>query len=220
MVIFVVMITAHGSGTKKILLRGAMAVLLFGAIIGGAIFVGGDTSLTRVVDTAASKDVTTGRFEIWGVTMKMIGSNLPFGSGLGAYGVAYTQFDKGSGLERVEQAHNDYLQIASDAGIPGILIAAFFLFALYRSARKGLKVLNPLRKGIATGALAGIFALLVHSLFDFTLHVTAVAVMFVLLLTLLVNAGYEYPDDIEEGPGDAHGKRRHRSKAAVQPIRR
>lgn len=219
MVIFLVLITTRGSGYKKIALRAAMAVLLLAAVIGGAIFVGGDTSLTRIVDTAAEKDVTTGRFEIWAVTMKMIAADLPLGSGLGAYGVAYTRFDAGSGLERVEQAHNDYLQIASDAGVPGILIAGVFLFLLYRAGRKGLKARNLLRRGVATGALAGIFAILVHSIFDFVLHTTAVAVTFVVLLTLLITAGHEYPDDIVEHPDDG---RRHKSrqKAKVEPFRR
>lgn len=221
MVFFLVLVTTRGSGTNKVFLRFAMAILLIFAVIGGAFFVGGDTSLTRIVDSAASKDVTTGRFEIWSVTAKMIVADLPFGSGLGAFGVAYSRFDKGSGLERVEQAHNDYLQVASDAGIPGIIIAGFFLFFLYRAGKRGLGASNLIRRGIAAGALAGIFAILVHSLFDFVLHTTAVAVAFVILLTLLVAAGHEYADDIIDLPDD--GRRdphRPRRKAKVAPFRR
>jgi len=37
---------------------------------------------------------------------------------------------------------------------------------------------DPFRRGVATGALAGCFAVLVHSFFDFTLHTTANALLF------------------------------------------
>ncbi len=219
-VIFLVIVTARGSGTKKLVLRGAMSLLLLAAVVGGAIFVGGDTSLTRIVDTAGSKDVTTGRFEIWGVTLKMIAADMPLGSGLGAFGVAYTRFDEGSGLARVEQAHNDYLQVLSDAGIPGLLIGAAFLYFLYLAGRRGLRARNLIRRGIATGALAGIFAILIHSVFDFVLHTSAVSITFVLLLSLLVAAGFEYPDDFADGPDQSRLKRRDRSKAKVAPFPR
>lgn len=219
-VIFLVIITARGSGTKKLVLRVAMSLLLLAAVVGGAVFVGGDTSLTRIVDTAGTKDVTTGRFEIWGVTLKMIAADMPFGSGLGAYGVAYTRFDTASGLARVEQAHNDFLQVASDAGIPGVLIGLLFLFLLYKTARRALRSRNLIRRGIATGALTGIFAVLVHSLFDFVLHTTAVSMLFVLLLAILAAAGHEYPDDIADVPDDGRRRERSRTKAKIKPFPR
>lgn len=219
-IIFLAIITTRGSGAKKLVLRVAMSLLLLAAVVGGAIFVGGDTSLTRIVDTAGTKDVTTGRFEIWEITLKMIAADLPFGSGLGAFGVAYSRFDTASGLARVEQAHNDFLQVAADAGIPGVLIALLFLFLLYKTAARALRSHNLIRRGIATGALAGIFAVLVHSLFDFVLHTTAVSMLFVLLLAILTAAGHEYDDDIIDVPEDGRRRDRSRSKAKIQPFRR
>lgn len=219
-IIFLIIITRQGSGTKKLVLRVAMSVLLVAAVVGGAIFVGGDTSLTRIVDTAGTKDVTTGRFEIWAVTLKMIANDLPFGSGLGAYGVAYTRFDTASGLARVEQAHNDFLQVTADAGIPGVLIGLLFLFLLYRAGRKALRSRNLIRRGIAAGALAGIFAVLVHSLFDFVLHTTAVSILFVLLLAILTAAGHEYEDDITDLPEDGRRRDGSRSKAKIKSFPR
>jgi hypothetical protein len=51
------------------------------------------------------------------------------------------------------------------------------------------------RRGVALGALAGCAGVLVHSFFDFTLHTTANALMF-LLLAALATAGprVEEPD--------------------------
>lgn len=220
-IIFLALITTRGSGAKKLVLRVAMSLLLLAAVVGGAIFVGGDTSLTRIVDTAGTKDVTTGRFEIWEITLQMIAADMPFGSGLGAFGVAYSRFDTASGLARVEQAHNDYLQVVADAGIPGLLIGLFFLYLVYVTGRLALRAKNLTRRGIAAGALAGIFAVLVHSLFDFVLHTTAVSILFVLLLAILAAARHEYPDDITDVPDD--GRRhssKHRSKAKIKPFMR
>ena len=43
---------------------------------------------------------------------------------------------------------------------------------------------DDFRRGVATGALAGCFAVLVHSFFDFTLHTTANALLFLVLAAL------------------------------------
>ncbi len=118
-VIFLIILTTGAKGGKKLILRSALALTLAAAAVGGAIFVGGDTSLTRFAETASSDDITSNRTHIWGVTLKVITGNLPFGTGLGAYPQAYTRYDTLNGLEMVEQSHNDYLQILADAGLVG-----------------------------------------------------------------------------------------------------
>jgi O-antigen ligase len=215
-IIFLVLLTTGTKSRSRLGLKLGLAGLLLVAIIGGAIFVGGETSLTRVAETAATQDVTTGRSNIWQVTLRVIAANMPFGVGFGALGVAYTQHDSMSGLERVEQAHNDYLQVLADAGLVGLLIGAFFLWQLFRLGRDSMKVRNTYRKGIAFGALAGIFAILVHSIFDFVLHTTAISVMFLTLLAMLVASRVSYEDDVEDGPQDRSVRRS--SSASVESI--
>jgi hypothetical protein len=43
---------------------------------------------------------------------------------------------------------------------------------------------DDFRRGVAVGALAGCFAVLVHSFFDFTLHTTSNALLFLVLAAL------------------------------------
>ncbi|MEO8573247.1 MAG: O-antigen ligase family protein [Pyrinomonadaceae bacterium] len=215
-IIFLVLLTTETRNRSSLGLKLALAVLLFAAVLGGAIFVGGDTSLTRVAETAASGDVTTGRSNIWKVTLEVIKTNLPFGAGLGAFGVAYTPHDSMSGgLERVEQAHNDYLQVLADAGLVGLLVGGFCLFRIFVSGRAAMAIRNLYRRGIAFGALAGIFAILVHSLFDFVLHTTAVSVMFLALIALLIACRNTYADDVDDMPNERSSRR---SSASVSPI--
>lgn len=204
-IIFLIMLTTSSKSRGTLFLKVGLAVVLIGAIIGGSIFVGGDSSLTRLAETASSENVTTDRTHIWDVTLKVITTNLPFGAGLGAFGVAYSPSDSKSGLERVEQAHNDYLQVAADAGIIGVLIGLAFLFFLFRLGLRAAQVRNTYRRGVAAGALAGCFAIFVHSLFDFVLHTTAVSILFLMLVALIVASRNRYDDDIEEF--DDHSKK-------------
>lgn len=217
--VFLVLVTVGSRNRRNLALKFALVAVLFAAIVGGSFFVGGETSLSRIAETAASKDVTTDRAHIWSVSLKVIFANLPFGAGLGAFGVAYTPFDTNSGLERVEQAHNDYLQVAADAGLPGLLIGAAFLFFLYRTGRTSIRVENTYRRGIAVGAFAGIFAVLVHSIFDFVLHTTAISLLFLTITALMVASGSSYEDDTE-GEIRPHRKRPREGKARVSPFKR
>lgn len=111
--------------------------------------------------------------------------------------MAYTPFDDYSGLERVEQAHNDYLQVVADGGVVGLVIGLLFLFWLFRLGLSAAKTENVYRRGVAIGALAGCFAILVHSIFDFVLHTTAISLLFIMLVSLIVASQRRYDDDIE-----------------------
>jgi O-antigen ligase len=219
-IIFLVLLTTGTKSRSNLALKLGLAALLFVAVIGGAIFVGGETSLTRVAETAATDDLTTGRSNIWRVTLDVIKGNLPFGAGFGAFGVAYTPYDSMSGLERVEQAHNDYLQVLADAGIVGLIIGGFFLFRVFVLGRTATSIKNNYRRGIAFGALAGIFAILVHSIFDFVLHTTAVSVLFLVLLSLLVACLASYEDDVDDMPHERSAKRSTGSVASISAGRR
>jgi O-antigen ligase len=197
-VIFLVMLTTGARNRSRLVMKVAFSAILIAGVVIGSIFIGGESSLTRIAETATAGDITTDRGHIWTVTTKVITNSLPLGAGFGALGVAYTPFDTYSGLERVEQAHNDYLQVIADAGLVGLLIGLFFLFVLFRSGLKSANTPNTYRRGVAIGALAGCFAILVHSIFDFVLHTTAISILFLTLMALIVACREEYDDDLEE----------------------
>ncbi|REJ78911.1 MAG: O-antigen ligase domain-containing protein [Acidobacteria bacterium] len=219
-VVFLVFVSTGTSGTRDKIVKGAMAVILIIVFVAGSILVGGESSLTRFAETATSDNFSTNRIQIWSVTLDVIQHHLPFGAGLGAFGVAYTPFDPNNGFERVEQAHNDYLEVVADAGVVGALIGAFFLFALFRTGLRNIKVENRYRRGVALGAFAGCFSILVHSAFDFILHISAITILFLTLLTLLVVSGREYSDDVKLVPLGRKTKRKKASVTSLEERRR
>ncbi len=159
---------------------GMAGALLFGLLL-GVILLGGEFSINRFIDSVNTDDPTTGRAHFWAVTVDIIKAHPFLGTGLGAFGVIYTRYDSRNGLYRLEQAHNDYLQIFSDAGIVGAFIALCFVALLFYKGFSRARSRDDFRRGVAIAALSGCFAVLVHSFFDFTLHTTSNALLFLVL---------------------------------------
>jgi O-antigen ligase len=179
---------------KQVGMRVGLAAALFVGLFIGVIALGGEFSFSRLIDSVNTNDPTTGRAHFWAVTLDIIKAHPWVGTGLGAFGVVYTRYDTRNGFFRLEQAHNDYLQTLSDAGIVGGLLALSFVVLLFYLALKRAKSKDDFRRGIALAALSGCFAVLVHSFFDFTLHTTSNALLFLVLAALAtLNGRVEEP---------------------------
>ncbi|NOT60797.1 MAG: O-antigen ligase family protein [Acidobacteria bacterium] len=124
------------------------------------------------------------RRDIWQASWQLIQQHPLTGVGLGAFPFAYTQFDPSSGTQRVEQTHNDYLQILTDSGAVGGLLAMAFLALLFVSSFKSAQTRDRHHRAITLGALTGCFAIVVHSFVDFNLQVTSNAQLFLALCAL------------------------------------
>lgn len=192
-VLFVIVVAGPGVGSERsrtgsrfrgVLLRAGAALAFAIVLLFGAVAVGGPGVFNRLLGTVNAADPTTGRAHFWNVTLDVIKHHPFIGSGLGSFGVIYTRYDYGNGMYRLEQAHNDYLQILADAGIVGALLGASFLIILFSQGFARRNTDDKFRRGIATGALAGCFAVLVHSAFDFTLHTTSNALLFLVLAAM------------------------------------
>jgi O-antigen ligase len=176
----------HGKSSrlKPLAIRLGVAGALLIGLFFGVMALGGEFSIYRFIDTVNTDDPTTGRAHFWSVTLQIIKAHPVVGTGLGAFGVVYTRFDSRNGLFRLEQAHNDYLQVLSDGGILGGVLALGFVVLLFYTALKRVKSQDDFRRGVALSALSGCFAVLVHSFFDFTLHTTSNALLFLVMAAL------------------------------------
>ncbi len=169
---------------RHVLLAAGSAALVFVVVISAA-YLGEGAALLRGIGPDAQADITSGRTHFWGVAL-MIFYDHPFlGAGFEAFGVAFTRYDTWNGLFRVEQAHNEYLQMLADGGVAGFACVAIFLYLLVRlGLRTASTAADPVVKNIAVGALAGCIGIAVHSFFDFPLRTTSNAFIFLLLVVL------------------------------------
>ncbi|HEV3471201.1 MAG TPA: O-antigen ligase family protein [Pyrinomonadaceae bacterium] len=161
----------------------ALRVALVGALLLlallGAAWVGGERLATRLEElpgdlSAERSKARWGdrRGEIWGATLRLVGEHPLAGVGFGAYRAAVTRHHDASGEMSLEQAHNDYLELAASGGLFGVALAAWFAVLFLRRARERLRGRGGRRRALCAGALAGLAAVALHSLFDFGLHVT------------------------------------------------
>ena len=176
---------------KPIVVRIGLATALLIGLFFGVIMFGGEFSIYRFIDSVNTPDPTTGRAHFWSVTLDIIKAHPLVGTGLGAYGVIYTKYDTRNGLFRLEQAHNDYLQVLSDGGTIGAILALGFVALLfYKAIQRAKSTKDDFRRAIALGSLSGCFAVLVHSFFDFTLHTTSNALLFLVLAAMATMNGH------------------------------
>jgi O-antigen ligase len=181
------------AGTKKKLSRAnrkvpallvVLAVVL--AIGASSLWIGADSVVNRIAKTANEPD---SRIWVWRDTLSMIRANPILGVGFGAYETAFSIYTKSNGSLRVPQAHNDYLQVVADCGMLGGAIAIWFLILLWRAFRASLMSSDPMPASAALASGAGIFSILVHSLFDFNLQIPSTALLFLVLTSVISNVG-------------------------------
>ena len=178
------------SRARGLAVRAAAGAAIVLALLAGVIFFGGEDSLNRLLGTVNSEDPTTGRMHFWRGTVEIIREHPWLGAGLGAFSSAYPPHDTGNGsIYRLEQAHNDYLQILSDGGVVGFALGLLFVVMLFRAGLRRMQSESNFRRGVALGALAGCFAALVHSAVDFPLHTTSNALLFLTLAALATIEG-------------------------------
>ncbi|MBU1564278.1 MAG: O-antigen ligase family protein [Proteobacteria bacterium] len=136
-------------------------------------------------------ELNVDRFLIWQDSWQLFKDFWLTGSGFGTFIAAFPHYRTFPGESIYDHAHNDYLELLTDGGIIGFLLAAWFVLAVIH---QGWKMLRRRRDRysilLSIGALAGIVALLIHSISDFNMHNGAVGLYFFFICGLLVSAGH------------------------------
>jgi O-antigen ligase len=145
----------------------------------------------RFADISATEDLTVeGRIEIWRETVQAASAYKWTGCGLGAYERCLYQFKNLAPLNRVDFAHNDYLQVLAELGIPGVLLAgAFGVWFLSRMVSLIFQRGRTRSWELAVGVCGATAALAAHSLADFNFYIPANAMAFAWLCGAAERAG-------------------------------
>ena len=110
---------------KSAAMKAGLALALIVALFGGVVLLGGEDALSRFVGSVNTDDPTTGRAHFWSVTVDIIKNHPLIGTGLGRLAWSIPATIRATALYRLEQAHNDYLQVLSDGGIVGAALGCF-----------------------------------------------------------------------------------------------
>lgn len=164
--------------------RGMVIIVLVATIFVGALWIGADPVVNRVVGDH-QETFSTSRTWVWKDALKVFQSYPIIGAGVGAFQTVYPRRSNYDGVYGyVAQAHNDYLQVLADSGIIGGVLALWFIGVVLRDVMRGMRARDPLIAGMALGSGAGIVGLLTHSLFDFNLQLPSNAMLFLLLCAI------------------------------------
>ncbi|HKV05102.1 MAG TPA: O-antigen ligase family protein [Candidatus Acidoferrales bacterium] len=143
-----------------------------------------------------------GRMVLWKDAAKLVAAHPWTGVGLGCFQYAFTRVQSTQLGYLTDHAHNDYLELAVDLGIPaGALLFGLFFWMAGRTFRASLLARSNLTRSIALGSFGGLTALLVHSAADFNLYIPANALVFAVLL------GIGYAASLDENAPELNARR-------------
>jgi O-antigen ligase len=131
-----------------------------------------------------------GRTFYWKVTWGMIQEKPLLGTGPGTWQYFWTQHRPHHFQGYTEYPHNDILNVASDYGVIGFLLVGAALLLFYRQAfQVGFSRSNSEQRSLAVGAVISVTVILIHSWFDFNLHILGNSFLFVAIMGLTVALG-------------------------------
>jgi hypothetical protein len=171
-------------------LRGRWAIGAFAGLLVclgiGAVALSRDAAFARLV---AEDDVAGLRGAVLPTLLRMIGDQFALGTGIGSFEAAYQVYEPYSLLQTqyLNQAHDDWLQVAIEGGMPAILLLASVLVWLGAMTWR-------LRRRLWAGetqalpALAVLMILAAASSLDYPLRVPIIAALAVLMVAIIAAA--------------------------------
>ena len=125
------------------------------------------------------------RLQVWESTIALINDYPYTGTGPGTFAQSFPRFNPAGFDILPVYAHNDYLQFTAETGLLFIPLVLWLIYAFFKNGFVKLTSKSRQMRGITIGAMTSVFAILVHSLFDFNLHIPANALLFTLLAALV-----------------------------------
>jgi O-antigen ligase len=139
-------------------------------------------------DGSTLRDPTFGgRTLMWNGTLKVIQQHPVVGSGPGSWQWFFPKYRHSTLQIHPEHAHNDILQLASDYGLIGFGIVVWAFVAFFRHASViASRNASSEQRSFAVGSGLAVTAMIVHSWFDFNMHMLANAIVLVMLMSMTV----------------------------------
>jgi O-antigen ligase len=163
--------------------QGALAIILLLAVAAGTVAILGN----RFPGWGTNASIET-RMRFWQTTLEAVEAEGLAGSGFGTFEKVYGRYEDPASVDRfyVNHAHNDYLELALEGGIPAALLLIIFL--AWWSGRAADAWFTTAGRSETKAAAVMSAAILLHSLFDYPLRTAAIASVMAVALAILGGA--------------------------------
>ena len=182
----------------------AVALLGVGAVI--AIFT---TPLESSIAAAGPDQSYSTRATSFANSLRAAAEMFPAGSGIGSFTAVYPAYENPDVVDRwfVNHVHNDYIELALETGLAGMLLMLVFL--LWWIGRAIAIWRAPIIDHFARAASVASGAILAHSMVDFPLRTSAIAAVFAVCVALM--AGPRRRLNVEQVAAEGEHGARHLS---------
>lgn len=169
----------------------------------GNIYIIGLTIFTALIIFSSSElskiNSVKGRLLIWKISYSIFEDSPFFGIGYNNFQYEYNRqqeeyfrlnaAEKNNSddiilTDNVKHAHSKPIEIITELGITGLILASFLIFSLLYSFNKSLESKNRLKQ---LALICAIFSVIIFSLFSFPLHIPPVQILFFILLGFYSN---------------------------------
>jgi O-antigen ligase len=173
-----------------------------GLVLAAALLAGGmlmtskaQMVLERMRHTFPDEKADDMRLTVWHSGLEMWQDHFWWGAGPAHFNYLFRQYRSPLLQRQPIRVHNEYLNVLTDWGIVGGLLVAAVWILLWWGVFRAWKSLRGARDdftrrksnkfALLTGAATGLLAILLHSVFDFNLHIPAIAILVVTLMALV-----------------------------------
>lgn len=145
------------------------------------------TYLNRILSIGNFNDSSNAyRLKMWEITMEIIGDYPLAGVGFGHLPFKQT-FETYIRTMPTYHAHNTFLEIAAELGIPGLIAFVILIFVVFKySIKELIKKEHTYISIISAGVLSGLAGVLAHGAVENVLYLTRIIFSFWMLIGLLL----------------------------------
>jgi putative inorganic carbon (hco3(-)) transporter len=188
LVSFGVMSTAVWTGGRRNLRPAALILFLLAGGVATAAWIGVGPVVEHFEQLPRNEPLAhagEGRAALWKDAAGLVRAHPWTGAGLGCFEYAFTRVQSVQLTYIVDHAHNDYLEISAEIGLPcAALVFGVIFWIVARTLQASLRARSNLTRSLALGSLGGTCALLAHSFADFNFYIPANALVFSVILAL------------------------------------
>ena len=171
--------------------RRVLALVLALVVAAGVAVAAAPELRTEAAHMFASGGENAGRVEIYAANLDIIHEHPVFGLGFGRYQVdAAPYYDRHPGADRRSHAHNDFLQIAAEAGLMGLAAFGVFWAVVLRRGWEAIRRAgDPVVRASVAGGWAGVIGFLVGGLTQYNFGDAEPVIAMWTAVALMLRAG-------------------------------